>query len=105
VVSGESEIVLKGHSGWVLSVAFSHNSFLVVSGSEDKTIRIWDLGAALGVDVSTSILKAKVVVRWLTCRHMVVAVVAKDRCYLHSTHQDWAARIVRQGWAKARRRL
>jgi WD40 repeat protein len=34
---------LKGHSGWVQSVAVSPDSTWAVSGSADKTIKTWDL--------------------------------------------------------------
>ena len=33
---------LKGHSDWVYSVAYSPDGTKIVSGSDDKTIKIWD---------------------------------------------------------------
>ena len=33
------------HSDWVISVAFSPDGTKIVSGSWDKTIKVWDLGA------------------------------------------------------------
>jgi WD40 repeat protein len=33
------------HSHWVMSVAFSPDGTKVVSGSFDKTIKVWDSGA------------------------------------------------------------
>ena len=36
---------LYGHSDMVLSVAFSHDGTQVVSGSVDKTVKIWDAGS------------------------------------------------------------
>ncbi|KAK3374120.1 WD40-repeat-containing domain protein [Lasiosphaeria ovina] len=42
---------LEGHSDWVTSVAFSPDSKLVTSGSNDKTVKIWD--TATGVCTQT----------------------------------------------------
>ncbi len=33
------------HSNWITSVAFSPDGTKIVSGSYDKTIKVWDSGA------------------------------------------------------------
>jgi WD40 repeat protein len=42
--SGECLQTHKGHSDWVSSVAFSHNSAWLASASYDSTVKIWDTG-------------------------------------------------------------
>ena len=42
-------VQLAGHDGPVRSVAFSPNGKLALSGSEDNTIRVWDIASADGV--------------------------------------------------------
>ena len=36
------------HSDWVCSVAFSPDGTKIVSGSYDKTIKVWDSGVRAG---------------------------------------------------------
>ena len=46
--SGSLELKVEkqsAHSDWVLSVAFSPDGKTIVSGSRDKTIKVWDAGA------------------------------------------------------------
>ncbi|TDL30073.1 WD40 repeat-like protein [Rickenella mellea] len=38
-----------GHSSWVLSAAFSPDGRLALSGSADKTAKVWDIGARAAV--------------------------------------------------------
>ena len=40
--TGALQQTLQGHTGWVRSVALSHDGRRLVSGSDDETIRIWD---------------------------------------------------------------
>ena len=36
---------VNAHSDWIMSVAFSPDGTKIVSGSDDKTIKVWDSGA------------------------------------------------------------
>ena len=38
----EQECTLRGHSSWVRSVAYSPDGKHIVSGSWDRTVKIWD---------------------------------------------------------------
>ena len=42
---GQETLTLKGHSGSVLSVSFSPDGKRIVSGSADKTVKIWDISS------------------------------------------------------------
>ncbi|KIK53556.1 hypothetical protein GYMLUDRAFT_1025293 [Collybiopsis luxurians FD-317 M1] len=41
-LTGEQLLQIKGHTGWVLSAAFSSDGTKVISGSHDATVRLWN---------------------------------------------------------------
>ena len=43
VITGSQMAVFSGHTGWVISLTFSPDGTSLVSGSCDKTIKLWDL--------------------------------------------------------------
>src|SRR5438477_9547556 len=40
--AGQEALTLKGHTGLVLSVAFSADGKRIASGSVDRTVKVWD---------------------------------------------------------------
>ena len=48
---------MNAHSGYITSVAFSPDGTKIVSGSLDKTIKVWDSGAPRALKSHTSLAK------------------------------------------------
>jgi WD40 repeat protein len=46
----ETVPALRGHEGPIKSVAFHHSGKFIISGSDDKTVRIWNVSSGCQVD-------------------------------------------------------
>jgi len=40
--TGQQLVILKGHSGWIWSIAFSPDGQTIASGSFDSSVKLWD---------------------------------------------------------------
>ena len=49
-------VTLKGHTDCVFSVVFNHDGTKIVSGSQDNTIRVWnvDTGECICINIERS---------------------------------------------------
>ena len=59
-VTGAVKSTLVGHTAAITSLAFSVDKTKLVSGSADKTTRVWNIAAAQGVELAQSTLEAAV---------------------------------------------
>ena len=72
------------HSDWVQSVAFSPDGKTIVSGSSDKTLKVWDAGASA---LTPSNPQPK------TYRPVLAAASLELKAEKQSTHSRWVSSV------------
>ena len=60
MATGRRVAELRGHTGTVTSVAFSHNGNSLVTVSRDHTARVWEMGTGRSVAVPKALLRTRV---------------------------------------------
>ncbi|KAJ5709657.1 vegetative incompatibility WD repeat protein [Penicillium malachiteum] len=83
-----------GHHDRVYSVAFAHNSHDLVSGSLDKTIKLWELAAPRGVDAHSRSAEEKCVRTFKGHEDLVLSIcLTPDNQWIISGSKDCSARF------------
>jgi hypothetical protein len=73
---------LKGHSDWVRSVAFSSDGKTLISGSNDETVRLWDLETRQPIHILTAHEKRVKCVNFSQDGNMLVSASADSKIKL-----------------------
>jgi hypothetical protein len=59
-ISTDEQLKLKGHSDFVRAAVYSKNNNLLISGSRDKTLIVWDLNLKRNKDIKTLEVDSKI---------------------------------------------